>query len=98
MNESVSGVAVLEALRDVRVERDIIRAPRWIGAEAAQLVDRILKGAGGSWNAEVHGYQFGTEALSVLRRVLEGTSRPPGNRLSTFETPEALSDRMRGLA
>src|SRR5262249_24573402 len=98
MNESVSVVAVFEALRDVRVDRDIIRAPRWIGAEAAQSVDSILKGAGGSWNGEVDGYQFRAEALPVLKRVLEGTPRPPGNRVATFQTPEALADRMRDLA
>jgi hypothetical protein len=98
MNESVSEVALFEALRDVRVDRDIIRAPRWIGAEAAQLVDSILKGAGGSWNGEVDGYQFRTEALPVLKRVLEGTPKPGKNRMATFETPEALADRMRDLA
>jgi hypothetical protein len=98
MNESGSELAVFEALRDVRVDRDIIRAPRWIGAEAAGLVDSILRGAGGSWNGEVDGYQFRTEALPVLKRVLKGTPRPAGNRLATFETPEALADRMRDLA
>jgi hypothetical protein len=40
-------VAVVEALRDVRVDREIIRLPRWIGAEAVQLIDGILKNAGG---------------------------------------------------
>ena len=98
MNESVTGVAVLEALRDVRVDRNTIRVPRWIGGEAALLLGRILKDAGGSWNREVDGYQFRTEALTVLKRVLEGTPRPAGNRLATFETPEALADRMRDLA
>jgi hypothetical protein len=98
MKEPVSEVAAFEALRDVRVDRDIIRAPRWIGAEAARLVDSILKGAGGWWNGEVDGYQFRTEALPVLKRVLESTPRPAGNRLGTFETPEGLADRMRDLA
>jgi hypothetical protein len=57
-----------------------------------------LKGAGGSWGAEINGYQFGTSPASVLRRVLEGTPRQAGNRLPTFETPGALADRMRDLA
>jgi len=30
---------VLEALLDVRVDRETIRPPRWIGTEAAQIVD-----------------------------------------------------------
>ena len=51
-------VAVLEALRDVRQDRRIIRPPRWLGTEAAQLIDSILKNAGGSWDAEINGYQF----------------------------------------
>src|SRR5262249_34226056 len=46
-------VAALEALRDVRVYREIIRLPRWIGTEAAQLIDGILRGAGGSWDGEI---------------------------------------------
>ena len=62
------------------------------------MVDSILKGAGGSWNGEVDGYQFRTEALPVLKRVLEGTPKPAKNRVATFETPEALADRMRDLA
>jgi hypothetical protein len=81
-------VAVLEALRDVRVDRQIMRPPRWIGMEAAQMVDSILKGVGGSWDGEINGYRFPTAAAPVLRRVLEGTPRPAGNRLATFETPE----------
>jgi len=91
-------VAVLEALRDVRVDREIIRLPRWIGTEATQLVDSILKEVGGSWKAGINGYQFPRAGISVLARVLEGTPRPPGNRLATFETPDALAEKMRALA
>ena len=42
-------VAMLEALRDVRVDREIIRPPKRTGTEAAQIVDGILNGVGGSW-------------------------------------------------
>jgi len=45
-------IAVLEALRDVSVDREIIRLPRWIGTETRQLIDGILKGAGGLWDGE----------------------------------------------
>jgi hypothetical protein len=41
-------VAVLEALRDARVDRRIVRLPLRIETEAAQTVDNILKGARGS--------------------------------------------------
>ena len=91
-------MAVLEALRDVRVDREIIRLPRWIGTETTQLVGSILKGVGGSWKAGINGYQFPRAGISVLARVLEGTPRPPGNRLATFETPDALAEKMRALA
>ena len=87
-------VAVLEALRDVRIYRNVIRPPSWIGTEAARLADSILKDAGGSWD-EINGYRFPTAATLVLQRILEGTPRPPGNRLATFETPETVADRMR---
>jgi hypothetical protein len=76
----------------------ILHPPKWIGTEAAQMVDSILKGVGGSWDAELNGYRFPTAAVPVLQRVLEGTPRPAGNRLAPFETPEALADRMRDLA
>ena len=46
-------VAVVGVLRDVRVDREIIRLPSWIGAEAAQLIDGISRGAGGSWDAQI---------------------------------------------
>ena len=98
LNPDTTTVLVFEALRDVRLDRRIIRPPRWIGTEAAQLIDSILKNTGGSWDAEINGYQFPTAAPSVLQRVLEGTPRPAGNRLATFETPEALAARMRDLA
>ena len=89
---------MLEALRDVRPDRRIVRPPRWIGTEAAQLIYGIMNGAGGSWDAEINGYRFPTSAASVLQRILAGSPRPTGNRLATFETPEALSYRMRDLA
>ena len=89
---------MLEALRDVSIDRKIIRPPRWIGTEAAHFIDGILKNAGGSRDAEINGYQFPTEAKSVLQWVLEGTPKPAGHRLATFETPEALADRMQALA
>jgi hypothetical protein len=95
---ATTSVALLEARRDVRIDRQIIRPPRWIGAESVQLIDGILKNAGGSWDAEISGYQFPTAAASVLRRILEGTPRQAGNRLATFETTEALVDRMQDLA
>jgi hypothetical protein len=93
-----STVAVLEALPDVRVDGQIVCPPRGIGTEAARTVDSILKGAGGSWDPKSTGYRFPTAAVSVLQHILEGTPRPAGNRLATFETPEALADRMRELA
>ena len=87
-------VAVLEALRDARVDGKIIRLPRWVGTEAAQIVDSILKGAGGSWDAEINGYRFPTRAVSVLQRIPEGAPRPTSKHLVTSETPEALAERM----
>jgi hypothetical protein len=95
---ATSSVTMLEALWDVRLDREIIRPPRWMGTEASQMLDGKLKDAGGSWDAELNGYQFPTAAAAVLQRILEKTSRPAGNRLSTFETPEALADRMLDLA
>src|SRR5262249_39204227 len=92
------GIFSRHRLRDVRIDPEIIRLPRWIGTEAARLIDTILKGSGGSWNEEINGYQFPTAAASVLQQLLEGTPRPAGNRLATFETPEALAYRMRELA
>ena len=53
LNPNRTMVAVVEALRDVRVDREIIRLPSWIGAEAAQLIDGISRGAGGSWDAQI---------------------------------------------
>jgi hypothetical protein len=91
-------VSVLEALWDVRVDGEIIHPPRWIGTDAAQLIENRLKEAGGSWDPEANGYKCPTAAVSVLQGILEGSPRPGGNRLATFETPEALADRMRGLA
>jgi hypothetical protein len=55
---------VLEAVRDVGVDRQIVRPPRWIGTEAAHLLDGILKDVDGSWNAEINGYQFWTAAVN----------------------------------
>ena len=70
-------VAVLEALRDARVDREILRLPRRIGTEAAKLVNGVLKSAGGSWEPEINEYQFATAAVSVPQRILgdSGTSK-----------------------
>ena len=95
LRETTTTVAVLEALRDVRLDRRIIRPPRWIGTEAAHLIDGISKSAEDSWDSAINGYQFPAPAASVLRQLLEGTPRPAGNRLATFETPETVADRMR---
>ena len=52
MRNPATTVAVLESLRGVRIDRKTIHLPRWIGTEAARSVDGILKGAGGSWDAD----------------------------------------------
>src|SRR5262249_12829026 len=39
-----------------------------------------------------------TAGAPVLERIMKGTPRPAGNRVASFETPQALADRMRDLA
>lgn len=56
---------MLEALRNVRLDREIIRLPRWIGTQAAEVIDSILKGADGLWGTEINGYKFPTAGKSI---------------------------------
>ncbi len=42
----------------------------WIRTEVARLIDSTLKGAGGSWDAEINGYQFSTAGALVLEIML----------------------------
>ena len=69
------------------VRTDGIHPPRWIGTEAAHLIDGVLKGAGSSWDSEIDGYQFPTAATSVLQRILGGL---PDRRVIAWQRLRAL--------
>ena len=89
---------MLEAPRDVRVDRNIIRQPGWIGTETAQKLDRILKEAGRSWDAESNGYQFHSSGSVNSPEDSGGDSETSRSSPDNVRDTRALAERMRDLA